>query len=77
MDEGYRQPRFDADPAAPDAEELWVCWLRSFTSYISFLDKDADRLAALVNHVSTEVYAGKRCSRDTCSRIAARKQAKL
>ena len=57
MDEGYRQPRFDADPAAPDAEELWVCWLRSFTSYISFLDKDADRLAALVNHVSTEVYA--------------------
>jgi len=34
-----------------------VRWLRIFTRYTSFLVKDADQLAALVNHVSPEVYA--------------------
>jgi len=57
MDKVYRPPRFDSDPAAPGAEGRWMHWLRAFTHYLSVLGEGADQLAALVNHVSPEVYA--------------------
>ena len=57
MDKVYRPPRFDSDPASPDAEGRWLRWFRAFTRYISVLGEDADQLAALVNQVSPEVYA--------------------
>jgi len=57
MDKVYRPPRFDSDPAAPGAEGRWLHWLRAFSHYLTVLGAEADQLAALVNHVSPEVYA--------------------
>ena len=57
MDKVFKPLRFDSDPAAPGAEGRWLHWLRAFTHYLTVIDEGADQLAALVNHVSPEVYA--------------------
>ena len=57
MDKIFKPLRFDSDPAAPGAEGKWLHWHRTFTHYLTVIEEGADKLAALVNHVSPEVYA--------------------
>ena len=56
MDKIYKPERFDADPNATDSEMKWSHWFRSISHYLTIIEEGADKLAALVNHVSPSVF---------------------
>jgi len=56
MDKIFKPEKFDADPAATDAEMKWCHWYRTFSHYLTIIEEEADKLATLVNHVSPSVF---------------------
>ena len=57
MDKIFKPEKFDADPNANDSEMKWSHWYRTFSHYLTIIEElQADKLAALVNHVSPSVF---------------------
>ena len=63
MDKLLKPSKLDMDPNGPSAAKEWRHWIRTFRSYVSrFVDKtsedeaDEEKLAALINCASPEVF---------------------
>ena len=58
MDKILRPCRLDVDPHAPNAEEEWIHWRRTFSNFVDSIadTTDANKLVTLINFVSPVVY---------------------